>query len=299
MNPEKKHLITRMRLKDALIIILGSTLLTVAVKYILDPSGLVTGGVSGLAIIVKSISGQNLPFEIPLWVTNVALNVPIFLYAWAKDGARSLIRTGLAFVVNSVELWIFPDYQLFPIDNLFLVSLFGGLLFGLSSGILLSVRATSGGTDLLGKALHRTFRSVSVGTLIQILDGIVVILGFVTFGLERSLYALVSIFIMGRLTDLVVDTGKKAKMCMIFSDSIDDIADSIIHDLDRGCTSLHGTGMYSGKDKNVLMCVCSKSDLPLVKDIVKLHDPNAFFIISNISEAMGEGFSSLKNGNAL
>ena len=123
MTPEKKRLITKLRLKDALIIILGSTLLTIAVKYILDPSGLVTGGVSGLAIIVKSLSGQYLSLEIPLWVTNVALNVPIFLYAWAKDGARSLVRTGLAFVVNSVELWILPDYQLFPIDNLFLLGI--------------------------------------------------------------------------------------------------------------------------------------------------------------------------------
>lgn len=206
------------------------------------------------------------------------------------DGKRSIIRTGLAFIINSVGLYILPDIDLFPSDNLFLVSLFGGILFGLSTGILVSVRATSGGTDLLAKALHSRFRSLSMGRIIQILDGIVVLVGLLTFGVEKTLYAIVAVYVMGRVADMIIDRGKHAKMCLIFSQKNDLISKDILLDLERGCTSLMGKGMYSGEDKNVLMCVCSNQELPDIKDIVKQHDKKAFFIVANISEAMGEGF---------
>ncbi len=299
-DTENHHgIITKLRVRDAFIILLGATILTFDVKYIFDPSGLVTGGVSGLSIVIKYLSDQSLPFEIPLWVTNVVVNIPIFLYAMIADGKRSLLRTFLCFVFNSAELYIFPDADIFPTDNLFLVALFGGVLFGLSSGILLSVRATSGGTDLLGKALHRTFRSFSMGTLIQILDGIIVVIGLLTFGMERTLYAIFSVFVMGAVTDYVIDRGKKAKMCLIFSKNTDEISSAIMEELDRGCTGLHATGMYSRENSTVLMCVCSKNDLPDVKDIVKEYDKGAFFIVANISEAMGEGFVEHWSGNSL
>lgn len=297
---ENHHgIVTKLRVRDAFIILLGATILTLDVKYIFDPSGLVTGGVSGLSIVIKYISDQSFAFEIPLWVTNVVVNIPIFLYAMAVDGKRSLLRTFLCFVFNSAELYIFPDANIFPTDNLFLVSLFGGVLFGLSSGLLLTVRATSGGTDLLGKALHRTFRSFSMGTIIQILDGIIVVVGLLTFGMEKTLYAIFSVFVMGAVTDYVIDKGKKAKMCLIFSKATDDISSAILEELNRGCTGLKGTGMYSKEDKTVLMCVCSKNDLPDVKDIVKEYDKKAFFIVANISEAMGEGFVEHWSGNSL
>lgn len=297
--PEHHGIVTKLRVRDAFIILLGATLLTIDVKYIFDPSGLVTGGVSGLSIVIKYVSDRSLPVTIPLWVTNVVVNIPIFLYAMHVDGKRSIVRTGLAWIINSIELYLLPDIYFFPTDNLFLVSLFGGILFGLSSGILLSVRATSGGTDLLGKALHRTFRSASMGRIIQILDGMVVLIGFITFGAEKTLYAIFSVYVMGRVTDHVIDRGKKAKMCLIFSKETAAISTAILEELDRGCTGLHGTGMYSGDKTTVLLCVCAKSDLPDVKDIVKEYDKGAFFIVANISEAMGEGFIEHWSGNSL
>lgn len=299
-NKENHHgIVTRLRVRDAFIILLGAFILTFTVKYILDPSGLDTGGISGLSIIIKYLSEKYLPHAIPLWLSNVVINVPIFLYAMAVDGKRSIVRTGLAFLFNSALLYILPDAVIFPTDNLFLVSLFGGVLFGLSSGILLSVRATSGGTDLLGKALHRTFRSFSMGTIIQVLDGTIVLVGALVFGIEKTLYAVFAVFVMGLVTDYVIDRGKKAKMCLIFSKASEDIARAIMEELNRGCTGLHGTGMYSKEDSMVLMCVCSKNDLPDVKDIVKEYDRGAFFIVANISEAMGEGFVEHWSGNSL
>lgn len=272
-----------------MIILIGSTLIALDVKYILDPAGLDTGGVSGLAIVIRQLSADYLPFTIPLWVSNLVLNVPIFIFALIEDGLKSIIRTGISFIIMTVELAIFPEYSLIS-DNLLLTSVYGGVLFGIGTGLLLRAHSTSGGTDMLGNSLQHIFRHIPVGTMIQILDGVIVLVGAVVFSIENTLYAIISVYIMGVLIDKVVDRGKKAKIALIISRHPDEIAEDLLWKLDRGVTSLDGTGVYSGKSRTVLACVCSNKDLPDVKDIVKEHDKKAFFIVGNVSEAMGEGF---------
>ncbi len=281
--------ITKLRMRDALIIFIGTTIMSIAVKWILDPAGLVTGGVSGLAIVIKELTGGLVEGGIPLWISNVVLNVPIFLFAIYAEGFRSIIRTGLSWVIMSVELAVLPDLSLIA-DNYVLTTAYGGILFGVGTGLLLSVYATSGGTDLLGKALHKYLRSVSMGRLIQILDGAVVIVGAIVFSIEQTLYAIIAVYIMGKLTDMIIDSGKRAKIALIISDENQGIASDILEDLDRGVTGLRARGMYTGNERTVLICICSKHDIPYMKDIVREHDKKAFFIIGSISEAMGEGF---------
>jgi uncharacterized membrane-anchored protein YitT (DUF2179 family) len=190
----------------------------------------------------------------------------------------------------TAELYFFPEFSFIP-DNLLLVAVYGSILMGAGSGLLLQARATSGGSDLLGESLHRQIRSVSVGRLIQIIDGIIVAAGLLTFGIERTLYAMISVFIMGKVVDLVLNRGKSAKMATIISDENDAIAAEIMTVLNRGVTGLDGRGMYTGRDKRVLICICSNKDLVSIKDIVKKHDPGAFLIVGDVSEALGEGFS--------
>jgi uncharacterized membrane-anchored protein YitT (DUF2179 family) len=274
---------------DFLIIILGTTIVTFALKYILDPAGLVTGGVSGLAIVIRYLSATYCPWEIPLWVSNVILNVPIFLFAIYTDGGRRIIRTALAWVIMSFELAVFPDFT-FISDNLLLTSLYGGICFGVGTGLLLTAHATSGGTDMLGNTISKYLRHISVGRLIEILDGIVVICGAVVFNMEHTLYAIISVFVMGRVTDYMVDRGKKAKIALIISKHPDEISSRILETMDRGVTSVPGIGEYSKEAKKVLVCVCTKRDIPEMKDIVKEIDSKAFFVVGNINEAMGEGF---------
>ena len=276
-------------LRDLLIIFIGSTIVAFAVKYIFDPAGLVTGGVSGLAIVVRYLSSKLLPYTIPLWFTNVVLNVPIFIFAWLTDGFKSIIRTGAGFVIMTVELYIFPDYSLIP-DNLLLTSVYGGICFGVGTGLLLRARATTGGTDMLGNTLKKYFRHIPVGTLIEVLDGSVVVLGALVFNIEHTLYAIISVYVMGRVIDMVVDRGKKAKIALIISQKPDEISSEILTTLDRGVTSLSGKGVYSGKGRTVLVCVCSSRDIPDMKDIIRRYDKKAFFVVGNVSEAMGEGF---------
>lgn len=288
---ERTAMKDRMRLhaKDLLLILVGSTITTCATKYFFDPAGLVTGGVSGLAIIIKFLTRQYAQMVIPLWLTNLLVNIPIFLFAWRTDGFKNIIRTGISWLITTLELAVFPEYDLAS-GNLLLVSIYGGICFGAGTGLLLMARATSGGTDMLGNSLHRYFRQYGVGRIIQILDGIVVILGAVVFNIEHTLYALISVYIMGKITDWILARGRTAKCAMIISDCSEEIARDILYDLSRGVTSVSGTGMYSGAHKNVLICICSNKDIVEIKDIVRSYDPKAFFIVNEVTEAMGEGF---------
>ena len=276
-------------LRDGALMLIGATLTAVTVKYIYDPAGLVTGGVGGLSIIARSLSERFLPWTMPLWLGNLIFNVPIFLYAMKVSGLKSVLRTGFVWAVMTAELAFFPEASLFA-ENILLTSIYGALLMGVGSGLLLLTHATSGGSDMLGESLHHTIRSVSVGRLIQYIDGAVVVIGLFTFGIERTLYALISVFIMGKVVDFVLDQGKSARMATIISDKSSEISSEILEKLNRGVTALHGEGMYTGREKNVLMCICSKKDLVDIKEIVKRIDPGAFFVVGDVREAMGEGF---------
>ncbi len=293
MEEQKKLKMTKKRFmvyfRDFWIIILGTTIVSFAIKYLFDPAGMVTGGVSGLAIVVRYLSMNFGPFEIPLWVTNLVLNIPIFLFAWWTEGFKRIIRTGLAFVVMTAELYVFPDH-VFVADNPLLTCVYGGICFGAGTGLLLLAKATTGGTDMLGNSLAKYLRHVPVGRLIEYLDGAVVIVGAFVFGMEQTLYAIISVFIMGRVIDYIVDHGKKAKMALIISSKPQEITDTILKDLDRGVTSLKGVGEFTKSERKVLICICTQRDVPLIKDIVKEYDKKAFFIVGNVSEAMGEGF---------
>ena len=287
MNTNNMNL--RKLIRDVLFMTIGATLTAVATKYVYDPAGLVTGGVSGLSIITRSVAARYFGREFPLWLSSLVFNIPVFLYAMKMLGFRHILRTGFVWLLMTAELFFLPEITYIP-DNLLLVAIYGSILMGVGSGLLLAARSTSGGSDMLGESLHCHLRSVSVGRLIQIIDGIIVAAGLLTFGIEHTLYAMISVYIMGKVLDLVLNQGKTAKMATIISDAPGPIAAEIMATLDRGVTALHGNGMYTGDDKRVLLCVCSNKDLVSVKDIVKKHDPRAFFVVGDVTEAMGEGF---------
>ncbi|MDD5939431.1 MAG: YitT family protein [Lachnospiraceae bacterium] len=290
MNTVVRKAVRKLHAKDLVIIALGSTIVAFATKYLLDPAGLVTGGVSGLSIIIKYLTGHYTAFEVPLWMSNFVLNVPIFLFAIYTDGWKSIVKTGIGWLLMTAELYVWPEISLMPTKNLFLVAIYGGVCFGAGTGLLLSTGATTGGTDMLGQSLHKFMRQYSLGSLIAVLDGIIVALGVAVFGVERTMFALISVFIMGRVTDYFVSKGRRAKMSLIISEAGTSIAKDILEDLDRGVTSFEGKGMYTGQNRIILMCICSNRDIPEMKNIVRDHDPKAFFVICDVNEAMGEGF---------
>ena len=274
-------------------LISGTFLMAAAIKWIYDPVNMVTGGVSGLAIVIRFLTSPFLEGGLPLWLTTTILNIPLFAAAIYFQGFRRLSRTVTATIALSFFLAVLPDMA-FQSEDMLLTALFGGVVSGIGTGLVLGAQATTGGTDLLAALLHRWIRHYSVAQILAVLDGIVVAAGALVFGLEFALYAVIAVFVVGRVSDGMIEGTKFAKQAYIISEHSQEIAKEIMDRMDRGVTGLKAFGMYSGQEKNVLFCVVSKKEMPQVRDIVHQIDSKAFVIVSDVREVLGEGFIEYK-----
>lgn len=268
---------------DYLMIIAGSFIMGFAIKNMYDPVSLVTGGVSGIAIIFKNL------FSVPLWVTNTVLNIPLFLVSFKIKGWKFIKKTFVATVALSLSLYIIP-YMPFVTDDLFLASLFGGIISGIGTGMVFICQATTGGTDMLAALIQRKLRHYSIAQIMQVLDGVVVLAGATVFGVKFALYALIAIFAVSKISDGMIEGLKFSKQAFIVSDHYEEIAKVVMDRLARGVTAVNAVGMYSGNDKKMLFCVVSKKEIVQLKEIVGRIDPGAFVIVSDAREVFGEGF---------
>lgn len=264
-------------------IIIGSLIIAFSIKNLYEPIKLVTGGFSGLAIIAKSL------FGIPLWVTNVVLNVPLFAIAIPTLGWKFIRKTVVATVVLSIGFAVIPEMNLVT-DDMLLSSIFGGVIDGIGIGLVLMYRATTGGTDMLATLIQKKLRHRSVVDIMKVIDGLIVIMGISVFGIQKALYAIITIYVISKVSDSMVEGLKFSKQAFIISDSSQEIADAIMNTLDRGVTAVSARGMYSKMEKQMLFCVVSLKQIAVLKDIVRSIDPNAFVIVSDAREVLGEGF---------
>ncbi len=279
--------------RDILLIALGTLMIALSVNWVFDPIGMVTGGVTGLAIAVKHLTGFVIRNGIPVWLTNVLCNIPLFCVAFFVLGRKFTVKSLCAMFALSFWIYLIPLQNMFDNDIL-LATVFGGALAGIGMGLVLMTMSTTGGTDLLAMLVHAKKKHISVPTLLLFVDALVVVLGVFVFGVNRALYALIAIYISAKVSDGILEGVKFAKMAFIISDHYDKIADDILHLLDRGVTGLSATGMYSNAEKKVLFCVVSKKEIVEVMDIVNKNDPKAFVIVSDVREVMGEGFIEYK-----
>ena len=272
--------------RDIFIITVGVILTVIASKNIYDTAGLVTGGVSGAAIIIKKLTG------VPLWITNTVINVPLFIGGILILGKRFIGRTIYAVALTSAAFAVLPDIVFIPQEDLFLNAVFGGVLMGVGSGLVFISSSTTGGTDLLAAILQKKiFRQYSLPKVTQVLDAIIVLCGVGTFGIVNSLYAVVSIFVFTKISDEIVEGMHYAKGAYIISDRAEEIADRIMRELERGVTGIKSVGLYTKSEKVMLYCVLSKREIVTLKDMVQTIDPFAFVIVSDVREVLGEGFS--------
>lgn len=268
---------------DYLLIILGSFVIGFAVKNMYDPVSLVTGGVSGIAIIFKQV------LDIPLWVTNTVLNIPLFLAAVKIKGWNFIKRTLVATAALSVSLYVLPEMA-FLTEDVFLASLFGGLITGVGTGLVFICHATTGGTDMLAALIQRKMKHYSIAQIMQVLDGLVVLAGASVFGIQYALYALIAIFAVAKISDNMIEGLKFSKQAFIISEKSQEIAECIMKEMERGVTALDAVGMYSGLGRQMLFCVVSKKEIVRLKEIVEEHDSGAFVIVNDVREVVGEGF---------
>lgn len=274
---------------DYLSIIIGTGLVAMSIQCVYDPINLVTGGFSGLAIIIKAMTEHIIDGGIPLWLTNIVLNVPVFVIAYFVKGKKFIGRTLVGTLLLSVWLYLIPAIDLTQSDYT-LAAIFGGVIGGTGMGMVLMSRATTGGTDMVATLIQHKLRQYSVVQIMQILDGLIVICGLYVFGVKASLYAIVAIYITNKVSDMWLEGFKFSKVAYIITDRYEEVAQAILKGLDRGVTGLDAKGMYSGEKKCMLYCVVSKKEIVSVKDIVAQIDPNAFVIVSDATEVLGEGF---------
>ena len=274
---------------DFLFIVLGTGIMALAIQCIFEPIGLVTGGFTGVAIIIRKVTAGLVEGGIPLWLTNIVLNIPVFLFALKIKGKRFIGRTVIGTVLLSFWLYIIPQVDLTQGDYM-LSAIFGGVITGIGIGFVLLAKATTGGTDMVSVLIQHKVRHYSVVQILQVIDGAVVLAGLYVFGLKPALYAVVAIFITSKVSDALMEGMKYSKAAFIITDRYQEVADAIMTKLDRGLTGLDATGMYSGDKKTVLYCVVSKKEIVDLKDIVAEIDTKAFVIVTDAREVLGEGF---------
>lgn len=272
-----------------LLVTAGTFLMATGINIIYEPLSMVTGGFSGIGIILKKLTEAGGGLAIPVGLTNIILNVPLFIAAFRLKGGRFIKKTLYAAVCFSVALFLIPSYEIANEDYL-MGAVLGGALNGVGIGLVFSQNASTGGSDLLCTLLGRWWPGFSISELLIFIDGIIVLVGMGVFGMQTGLYAIVAVFITGKVSDALLDGLKFAKMAYIISDMPQDISTCIMERLDRGVTGLNGQGMYSGASKNVLMCVVSKKEVVRLIEIVRMVDEHAFVIVSDAKEVLGEGF---------
>ena len=274
--------------KDIVYILLGTLIMAAGINWVFDPLGLVCGGVTGLAIVIKHVTSFLWDGGVPLWLINILVNGPLFVVAFFMKGWKYIAKTLFATLSLSFFLGVVPSFLLF--DDYVLGTLFGAVSTGVGIGLVLARMATTGGTDLLSALIHEKHRHLTIPQLLAVIDGLIVILGAVVFGLDNAMYAIVVVYLVSKISDGMLEGLKFAKMAHIISDKAEEIAEVILQDVDRGVTGVKVEGMYSKSEKKMLICVVTKKEIVELMDIVHKIDPSAFVIVNDVREVMGEGF---------
>ena len=273
---------------EYLLIIIGTGLMATAITSCFDAAGMVTGGFSGIAIIVKAGTKGLYGNGVPLWVTNLVLNVPVFILA-AKIKGFSFVKKALMGDISlTVWLAVLPAWKLS--EDIFLAALYGGILQGVGIGLVFLGGGTTGGTDLLAAIIQKYMKHYSIAQVMQFVDGAVVVAGMYVFGVERALYAIIAVYLVTNVSDGIIAGLKFSKAVYIITDKPDEVSRMVMEDIDRGITGIRAKGMYSGNDKLMLFCVVGKKELVHLKEMIDEIDPKAFVIVGDAREVHGEGF---------
>lgn len=263
-------------------LLLGSLIVAISFNMFLVPNGIASGGVSGISILVQSLTGF-----LPAY-TQWAINIPLFvagvLLLGRKFGAKTAIGTVVMplFVLVSANI---PSPTHIPL----LAAIYGGIGVGLGLGLVFRSGGSTGGLDLAAQILHR-YTGLPYSIALVCFDGCVIIAAGFIFSPEVSLYALIGLFVTSKTIDFVQNGLQLSKVAFIICERSVQVADAILYDLDRGLTRLDGHGGYTGEGRTVLMVVVGQNEVPRLKQLVRNIDPEAFVIISNTAEVLGQGF---------
>lgn len=273
-------------LRGYLGIVLGTVITALALNMFLIPNKVAAGGTSGLATVLHHT------FGLPVGLTMLAMDIPMFLLSIKILGARFGVNTLLGAGVLAITIDLTAPHVPLLTQDLLLNSLYGGVLSGIGMGIVFKFKGTTAGTDLAAAIINK-LTGISVGKALLAVDLFVIALAGVVFGsAELSLYGIISLFVTTQIIDLVQEGPSAAKAFFIMSQSSQAVADAIMHELGRGVTLLAGRGGYTQDDREIVFCVVSTREVSQVKELVYRIDRQAFVIVADAHEVLGEGFNA-------
>jgi len=285
-------------IQDYVLIALGALIQAVSLRIFFVPANLASGGVSGIAQLINHFTGW------PIGLMVLIGNVPLFALGWRfLGGQRFALRTAIAIITYSfftdllLKIPAFTYYANILINDLkgdiFLNSLYGAIISGIGYGLVYRARGTSGGSDILARILNY-WRGVSMTQSYLIVDTAVILSAGFIFGWKQALYAMITLYVSGLVSETVLEGGETVRSAMIITVQPEQVSSRVIEELQRGVTYLEGRGAYTGNSRPVLYCVVNRTEVAALKAIVHESDPEAFMVIGVAHEALGEGFRPLK-----
>lgn len=267
---------------NVLQLLAGSLIVAISFNMFLVPNGIASGGVSGISILVQELLGISPAY------TQWAINIPLFVAGLLLLGRRFGVKTALGSVVLPLFVLLTAAVPS-PTDIPLLAAIYGGIGVGLGLGLVFRCGGSTGGLDLAAQMLHR-YTGLPYSLAIVCFDGCVIIAAGIVFSPETALYALIGLYVTSKTIDFVQNGLQLSKVAFIISSRTEEVADAILHDLDRGLTRLDGHGGYTGEGRTVLMVVVGQNEVSKLKQLVRAIDAEAFVIISNTAEVLGQGF---------
>ena len=273
-------------LKEMIETILGALIMATGVSLFLLPNQLSSGGIAGVATIFYYL------LNIPMGTVIIAINIPLFLFSMYKVGKMFFLKSTLGTVAMSAFIDLLDKIE--PLTNdRFLACIYGGILLGLGTTLLLKAESSTGGSDLISYIAKKYKPTVRSGNIIVIIDIIIIALNVIFFKeIEIGLYSAIAIYIMGKIIDIFFEGINFTKLMIIVSNKSEEIAKKIDQKVARGSTGLYGKGMYTNENKLILICAAYRKDVARIKIIAKEIDPKSFIVITNSREVVGQGFKN-------
>lgn len=291
---EKKRLIRARKIldftKNFILIVLGAYLISLSINMFLLPHKMTTGGASGIATILYYLS------NIPMGITILAINLPLFVIAIVKLGKKFVIKTIFSTVLLSVFLELFKYDQVIQTTqiDLLMSCIFGGIISGIGLSLTFKAGASSGGSDLLANIIYKltkiqSLSKVLMGIEIVIISGVIICFKDINLGL----YSIIALFISTKVIDVIFDGIYNTKVATIITKKGDQIVESMLSELGRGATITNSIGAHSGEENTTITCVITRNQIASLKQIIRDNDNRAMMYITNANEAIGKGFKSI------
>lgn len=272
------------KIENIFLILTGCIIAAFGTSCFLLPNKLSSGGFAGIATILYYF------YNINMSTTIIIINIPLIVLGYFKLGKSFVFRTIFAIFLYSIFIDLFTNLKAFTNDR-FLASIYGGIIIGLGLAIVFRTSTSTGGTDLIGYIIQAFNKNIKVGEVFGVVDTIIVLLNLILFKeVEIGLYSFISIYLIGKMTDIVFEGINFSKMIYIISDKYEEIENKIINDTNKGMTSLYAKGGFKKENKMIIMCVTKRNSIMKIKRLAHDIDKEAFIIITDVREVYGLGF---------